>query len=386
MTNTTHRTISCWAGFIAAAVLASLLPPAAISQQTDQQTQDESKTTNRSQPSLAQQAYAKTKTAKTIEEFTEVIKLCEESQQEELPKASLDYVKNLQSWAHNKRGESYAEQSGKISGDVEQEKAGELEKKAMADFLAAIDLQPTRWRAVHNRGVSHALLGQFDEAIRDFGRTIELKPNYANAWFNRGEIRYAKKDYQQALADYNRTIRLKPNDAGAYNSRGHTHYRLRKYQEALDDYGRAVQLDDTKAVSYANRADAYADQGYYGRAARDYRRAIDLDDRLGRAYQGAAWMMATCPDMRFRDAGRALLAAKKAIELDGEEDYRYLDTLAAAHANEGRFDRAKEALEKAIQAAPREAVERLNKRLDMYQEQKPYREAARSAVPTGPRR
>ena len=66
MTNTTHRTISCWAGFIAAAVLASLLPPAAISQQTDQQTQDESKTTKRSQPSLAQQAYAKTKTAKTI--------------------------------------------------------------------------------------------------------------------------------------------------------------------------------------------------------------------------------------------------------------------------------------------------------------------------------
>ncbi len=50
--------------------------------------------------------------------------------------------------------------------------------------------------------------------------------------------------------------------------------------------------------------------------------------------------MATCPDEVFRNPDEALSAAEKAIELDGENDYRYLETLAAAEANAGHFDDA----------------------------------------------
>jgi tetratricopeptide (TPR) repeat protein len=100
----------------------------------------------------------------------------------------------------------------------------------------------------------------------------------------------------------------------------------------------------------------------------------------------AAWLMATCPDERFRDNDRAVAAAKKAIELDGGEDYRYLDTLAAAHASAGKFDDAKSIMEEVIKIAPDEAKERLKKRLAIYEEGKPYREAPRVVVrPPGTR-
>ncbi len=65
-----------------------------------------------------------------------------------------------------------------------------------------------------------------------------------------------------------------------------------------------------------------------------------LDHRSGRAYQSAAWFLATCPVDRYRNADLAVQAAEKALELDGETDIKYLDTVAAAYANAGQFDKA----------------------------------------------
>ena len=50
--------------------------------------------------------------------------------------------------------------------------------------------------------------------------------------------------------------------------------------------------------------------------------------------------MATCPDERYRNEELALTAAQKALELDGDKDPRYIETLAAAYANAGQYDSA----------------------------------------------
>ena len=76
------------------------------------------------------------------------------------------------------------------------------------------------------------------------------------------------------------------------------------------------------------------------RAATDYRGAVEIDPNLARAYQGAAWLMATCPDEKFRNQKVALQAAKKAIEIGGDDNARFLDTLAAAYADTGQFERS----------------------------------------------
>ena len=68
--------------------------------------------------------------------------------------------------------------------------------------------------------------------------------------------------------------------------------------------------------------------------------------------------MATCPDENFRNPALAVEAAEKAIALDGDSDYRYLETLAAAHANAGNFDAATVAQKKVIELAPPEQRQR----------------------------
>jgi tetratricopeptide (TPR) repeat protein len=52
-----------------------------------------------------------------------------------------------------------------------------------------------------------------------------------------------------------------------------------------------------------------------------------------------------------------------------------LDTLAAAYAEAGDFDKAVQWQEKAIELAPEEAKNHYRSRLDLYKSGRPYREA-----------
>jgi tetratricopeptide (TPR) repeat protein len=72
----------------------------------------------------------------------------------------------------------------------------------------------------------------------------------------------------------------------------------------------------------------------------------------------------------------AIKSAQKAIELDGDKDYRYLDTLAAAHANAGDFDQAKSVANRAVNATPQKEMANVRQRLELYQSGRAYREGA----------
>jgi tetratricopeptide (TPR) repeat protein len=118
--------------------------------------------------------------------------------------------------------------------------------------------------------------------------------------------------------------------------------------------------------------------GQWEDAAEDFRQAIKNSPKLGRAYRGAAWLMATCPEDNFRNAELALASARKAVQLDGNGDFTYLDTLAAALANAGEYEDAVATQEKALQIAPDAAMEELRSRLSLYAAGKPFRLTTRT--------
>lgn len=323
---------------------------------------------------LIRAAYAKTKDAKTIVDYSEIIDICNEAREADLTTEVDDYVKKLLAWTHNRRGELYAEQASTFMQAGDADAAKNSDKAALIEFEQAVQLNPEYWKALHNRGVSRGLEGKLEEAVADFSRTLELKADYANAWFNRGELYYELGDYAKAVSDYTQSLRLKPNDPDGYIHRGHAQFQLKKFREALTDYNQAVQLAPSNAEAVANRADAYRSLGQWSRAAADYRSATRLDPNNSRAMQGAAWLMATCPDSRYRDSRSAIAAAQRAIELLGEKDYRYLDTLAAAYASGGQFDEAIRTLNEALESTPEEDSAALKSRLALYQKNQPYRE------------
>lgn len=329
---------------------------------------------------LLHQIHEKSAVATSLAEYNDIIKLCQQAQRLQLTQTSSAYVQQLMSWAHNRRGETYTEKALTLMQEGKSSEARKLDSQALAEYEAAVKADPSRWKAVHNRGVSYAALGKSQAAIADFTRVIKLNPEHANAWFNRAEVHYDRREFEQAAADYSEAIRLKPNDVAAYTGRGHAYFQMARYREAFADYDQTTQLSENDPHALTNRADAAARLGQWERAANDYRQAVELDPNLGRAHQGAAWLMATCPDSTFRNHQLALQAAKKAIELEGNDDAKFLDTLAAAYANAGQFEEAKALVARAVELAPVTEVEPLKVRMTMYEQGEPYRQGRVNAA------
>ncbi|MFN0016713.1 MAG: tetratricopeptide repeat protein [Pirellulaceae bacterium] len=323
--------------------------------------------------------FAKTTTAKTVDDFSEVIEQCERVLGVKLSAENSAYAHELAAWGYNRRGEAYAQEAASLADKGEERKSNELDEVALADFEAALVHDPKKWKAVQNRGVSLALRGRIDEAIADFTTVIELNSKYDSAWFNRAELLAKQGKFSEAAGDYDEALKLKPDDLGALFGHGNAQMRLRKFRSALNDFTRALQIEPQSPHALVGRGDVRSEIGQWEDAAEDYRRAIKLSPKFGRAYRGAAWLMATCPEDRFRDADLAVASARQALALDGNGDYAYLDTLAAALANAGEFEDAKTTQEKALQIAPDAATTELRERLTLYRSGRPYRTTSRTA-------
>jgi tetratricopeptide (TPR) repeat protein len=74
-----------------------------------------------------------------------------------------------------------------------------------------------------------------------------------------------------------------------------------------------------------------------------YTHAIRLQPTSATANNNTAWLLATCPEAKFRDPGRAVALAKKAIEVNPKEG-TFWNTLGAAHYRAGAWKAALAAL------------------------------------------
>ncbi|MCA9216489.1 MAG: tetratricopeptide repeat protein [Planctomycetales bacterium] len=321
--------------------------------------------------------YAVARQAKGAEHYTECLVGCKQVYESKLasPEES-DFLRRLSAWLYVQRGEVYSQAAvrAEANGDP---RAETYERQALKDYSAAVEWGPS-WRAYHNRGVSNAILGHYKEALADFNKAISTNTDqqHPSSYFNRAEVLYELGQLEDAVRDYTRALSADPADVQALTGRAHAKFELNQSAEALRDFDEAIQLDPQNAVTFADRGDLHASVGNWRQAATDFQQAIKLDRKLGRAYQSAAWLMATCPDEKLQNRDLALKAANRAIKLDGQSDYRYLDTAAAALANAGKYQDAIKYLQQALQnSPPPEVIPDLRNRLSIYQAGRPYRDS-----------
>jgi tetratricopeptide (TPR) repeat protein len=113
-------------------------------------------------------------------------------------------------------------------------------------------------------------------------------------------------------------------------------------------------------------------------AVAQYRLAVDLQPRSEEPLNRLARVLATSEDTACRDGAEAVRLAERAAALSRSQDFRILDTLAAAYAEAGRFREAQQVQERAIELVGPESdgdlVKALKQRRDLYRAGKPYRE------------
>ena len=318
-------------------------------------------------------AYRKTQSVSTEAEVTAIARVCSKVVPDtKRSKADREYAASLLAWSLNRRGEMRSATAAEKVETGNLQDADALDAKALEDYKTAAEFAPSNWRVHHNWAISLAMKGQYKNAIDRLNTVIELKNDYANAYFNRGELNFELKQFPQAIRDYSRAIELTDNDPQYYNSRGHGRFMLESYEDAIVDYRRAVELGGDSAVYHTDLADALQFTGQWKEAADLYRRAVAINSQYARAYQNAAWMMATCPDKKYRNTELAVSSAKKAIELEPAPTMRAFDTLAAAYAATGKMPDAVKYQKRAIQLAAEGERDEVRQRLALYERGEAY--------------
>lgn len=168
------------------------------------------------------------------------------------------------------------------------------------------------------------------------------RPRFAMAFYKRGLDYLKKENYKLAIEDFKKAVEKKPDFIDAYCHMGITQKKLKRYQAAMNNFETALNLDPENVKNL----------------------------------NGLAWLLATCHDAEYRDGGKAVKFAEKTVDL--EYNPVTLDTLAAAYAETGNFDKAITLQEKVIlmlrDKADKIVLEKCRLRLASYKKGYPWRE------------
>ncbi|MGI8891066.1 MAG: tetratricopeptide repeat protein [Chthoniobacterales bacterium] len=205
-------------------------------------------------------------------------------------------------------------------------------------------------------------------------------PATAVAAANKANDLEKKGDLKGAIGYYSAAIKIDPGMYVAVYSRGVAYMQLHQWDQAISDFGSALRISPSFMLAGIKRAEVNQITGHYDKALAELNHIIQLHPRIhtdAMARSGRSWIYATCPNSAFRNGKQAVADATAACKIDAWDSWDYIDTLAAAHAEAGDFEKAIKFESKAIRKLHNsDAIKSAQERLALYQQQKPYRVAA----------
>jgi len=155
-----------------------------------------------------------------------------------------------------------------------------------------------------------------------------------------------------------------------------------RLEESIAEIQKALEFEPDSGKCHRELGFALWSSRRFADAAATYRRAIALDPSSDKAANDLAWLLATCPDPAIRSGDEAVTAATTADRLTGGTEPTVLDTLAAAHAEAGRFAEAIDIARRALELAERRGDARiaaeLRSHLALFAAGKPVRDPVES--------
>ncbi|MFP6809066.1 MAG: tetratricopeptide repeat protein [Pseudomonadales bacterium] len=188
---------------------------------------------------------------------------------------------------------------------------------------------------------------------------------------NRGNLERALELYATCIQDGE----LKAgNKSVALSNRGNILLEQQHYNRAIADFDEAMALDPANSKPVNNRGMAYQFKGLYNAAIDDFERALEMNKDHLDAANNLAWVRATCPVTSLRNGEAALEISLAVNEKTNYLSATMLDTLAAAYAEAGDFDKAIGIQEKVIALSGESPNEESADRIALYRQGKPYRD------------
>jgi tetratricopeptide (TPR) repeat protein len=245
---------------------------------------------------------------------------------------------------------------------------------AIAAFDKVLELEPGWVEIYLRRGMAWTLKQDFHKALADVTSAIDKDPKHDKAYFIRALLHKDMKDYVKALEDVEKAIRHDPSELRPLLLKGQLKYEKKDFEEAISSFDHVLAVNPNSSVAYTSRGRCWNAKKEYARALQDFNEAAAVGPDDAQARNQRAWLLATCPESKYRNGQRAVESARRACELTHWKNAVYLDTLAAAHAEAGDFSEACKWQRKALELATSTKEKDYRARLDLYLNNSAYRE------------
>jgi len=244
---------------------------------------------------------------------------------------------------------------------------------SIARTIARLDANLYFHHAVHQESLQAEEL-----AIYYYGQAELNRPLSARVHRGLGNLHARRKDWQKALDHFIVLIGLVPDDPAARYSAAACHQQLRQLKEARVRLIEAIQLHPGYGPALNALATLDLTAGNHAGAVHYFEALLKVDAANVPGRNNLAWLLATSREESLRNGVRALELAQGLVEEDGGKSAAYLDTLAAAQAENGLFQKAVATARRGLQVARAAGDQRtageIARRLPVYERGEALRE------------
>jgi tetratricopeptide (TPR) repeat protein len=253
------------------------------------------------------------------------------------------------------------------------------QEEAIPHFERGLEINPQYHDIQKNLIRALLAVGRLPEAIQQLEKGLTVFPNSPELHDSLGGVLLRNGQLKEAETHFDRAIEISPDFADAHLNLGTILLSTGKPVEAAEEFNRAIESDPRLAAAHTYLGVAlYYGQGKVEEALAHWRKAIELDPTSAFAFSQEAHALAASPAASYRNGDEAVKLAQQAVELSKGEEPMYLDSLAMAYAEEGKFPQATETAQHALQLARErnqtDLVNALGAKIDLYQSGQPYRD------------
>jgi arylsulfatase A-like enzyme len=259
---------------------------------------------------------------------------------------------------------------GYVSGSVIEEFSFDTSKKDPKDLI---------YYHVLNTRIRDAMVKEeFDFVRETCKKMIEIKPDLHKPYMHLAAIANKLEDYPESIKQLKKAIEIEPKETELHNLIAIVYQKHGQAEMAIESLNKSLEISPKQPDVINELAMTFYDQGKVQQAITLWHDVLAIIPDHVFAINSLGWIRATSKDEKFYDPPEALKFARRICEITEYKAPGMLDTLAAAMAANGQFDKAVETAEKAIQLAKaieqNELAQRIQKRQDLYKERKALRE------------
>ena len=312
--------------------------------------------------------------------------------------------------AHTNAAAALRDKAEEMQRKGETQAAIPLLRRAVRHNQDALDIDPDNLVAHNQLALAQFMLGDEEEAVARWRRAIENWPDWEQPRFNLALALSKQSKPTEAIAEYEDLLRIRPDFGLAHYNLGLLLLDRGSAKDAEEHFREALASGPTSPLIYYGLGYALVAQEKLGEAIEPLREAVRGLPRFWRAkslfgfvlhesgeieaareqfrdtsrlepqwmeiQNREAWLKATHPASDKRNGPQAVVLGQEVCRATENHDARFLNTLAAALAEVGKFDRAVATAELAARVAFANGNSNLARevrdRLELYKSGRPF--------------